>query len=171
MMAKPWDEYREAIIKLYIQEGRTLEDVRNIMKMRYNFEASIRSYRQHFDKWKVTKYNCKKRQRRRQPLDKNAPLSPPHSPSDPVVKTEESTLSASSSRRSSEQKPLPALDQPLRYSAYFHEQARARDDLQVKMERSRGPLWESAAMFRSPQVANGIVPSCVYPLASWAPLG
>lgn len=40
MMAKPWNEHRATITKLYIQEGRTLEDVRGIMKTEYNFEAS-----------------------------------------------------------------------------------------------------------------------------------
>ncbi|RSL78327.1 hypothetical protein CEP52_017641, partial [Fusarium oligoseptatum] len=65
-MAKPWKEHRQTITKLYIQEGRTLEDVRGIMKTEYNFEASIRSYRQHFDIWEIGKYNCKKRQQRQQ---------------------------------------------------------------------------------------------------------
>lgn len=40
MMAKPWNQHRETITKLYIQEGRTLEDVRGIMKTEYNFQAS-----------------------------------------------------------------------------------------------------------------------------------
>lgn len=40
MMAKPWNEHRATITKLYIQEGRTLEDVRGIMKTEHNFEAS-----------------------------------------------------------------------------------------------------------------------------------
>jgi hypothetical protein len=40
MMAKPWNEYQGTITKLYIKEGRTLKDVRNIMKLKYNFDAS-----------------------------------------------------------------------------------------------------------------------------------
>lgn len=40
MMTKPWLEYREVIVKLYINDGRTLADVRGIMKDTYGFEAS-----------------------------------------------------------------------------------------------------------------------------------
>lgn len=40
MMAKPWNEYQGTITKLYIKEGRTLKDVRDIMKLKYNFDAS-----------------------------------------------------------------------------------------------------------------------------------
>ncbi|RTE69490.1 hypothetical protein BHE90_016128 [Fusarium euwallaceae] len=61
MAVKPWNKHRGTIIKLYIKEGRTLEDVRGIMKTDYNFEASIHSYRQHFDIWAIGKYNCKRR--------------------------------------------------------------------------------------------------------------
>ncbi|KAF5242388.1 hypothetical protein FAUST_3399 [Fusarium austroamericanum] len=148
MMAKPWNEHRGTITKLYIQEGRTLEDTRNIMKDQYNFEASIRSYRQHFDIWEIGKYNCKKRdRRRRQSFAKTLPLSPPHSPSDVPGEGERSSptsTSSSMSRRSSEQKPLPVLKQPQAYTAYFYDQVRAQGDQQVKIENnSRGPLWES----------------------------
>jgi hypothetical protein len=38
-MAKPWNEHRATIIKLYIQEGKTLEDVQGIMKTEYDFKA------------------------------------------------------------------------------------------------------------------------------------
>ncbi|PTD04942.1 hypothetical protein FCULG_00002148 [Fusarium culmorum] len=148
MMAKPWNEHRGTITKLYIQEGRTLEDTRNIMKDQYNFEASIRSYRQHFDIWEIGKYNCKKRdRRRRRSLAKTLPLSPPHSPSDVPGEGERSSpisTSSSMSRRSSEQKPLPVLKQPQAYTAYFYDQVRAQGDQQVKIENNtRGPLWES----------------------------
>ncbi|KAL6352341.1 hypothetical protein LRP88_00067 [Fusarium phalaenopsidis] len=79
-MAKPWNEHRATITKLYIQEGRTLEDVRGIMKTEYNFEASIRSYRQHFDIWGIGKYNCKKSQQRRLQSLKVTPPAPLRSP-------------------------------------------------------------------------------------------
>ncbi|KAK7415779.1 hypothetical protein QQZ08_012261 [Neonectria magnoliae] len=65
MAVKPWEEHRVAIIRLYIHQARTLEDVRAIMKDEHGFEASIRSYRHHFDLWKVGKYNCKRRRQER----------------------------------------------------------------------------------------------------------
>lgn len=81
MMTKPWHEYRSAIVKLYINEGRTLQDVRGIMKAKYGFEASVRSYRQHFDLWGVGKYNCKNRDiRRRRAIARHALPSPPRTP-------------------------------------------------------------------------------------------
>ncbi|CAH0014765.1 unnamed protein product [Clonostachys rhizophaga] len=67
-MTKPWAKNRKEIVRLYIREGRTLQEVKGIMKNMHNFDASIRSYRQWFDKWDVTKYNCKKRQQRRRML-------------------------------------------------------------------------------------------------------
>ncbi|KAH7319758.1 Clr5 domain-containing protein [Stachybotrys elegans] len=83
-MTKPWKEFRQEIVRLYIQEGRTLHDVKEIMRQRHGFEASIRSYRQHFDDWGVGKYNCKKRQQRRSSitdmLSSASSSSPPKTP-------------------------------------------------------------------------------------------
>ncbi|KAF4452626.1 hypothetical protein F53441_4565 [Fusarium austroafricanum] len=177
MMAKPWNEHRGIITKLYIKEGRTLKDVRNIMKMQHNFDASIRSYRQHFDKWGIGKYTCKKRdERRRQTLIKSLSLSPPHSPSDVVVKKEEegspATSTSSMSRRSSVQKPLPVLKQPNLYPGYFQDQVRPQDDPQVKIENSRAPLWEGLDldMFRGTHVAQGMLPSLIPTLETGKPI-
>lgn len=39
-MVKPWNEFRQEISKLYKQEGRTLAEVRTIMKQRHDFDAS-----------------------------------------------------------------------------------------------------------------------------------
>ena len=39
-MVKPWNEFRQEISKLYKQEGRTLAEVRIIMKERHDFDAS-----------------------------------------------------------------------------------------------------------------------------------
>lgn len=39
-MTKPWDDYKGAIIRLYIQEGRTLDEVREIMQRDHGFDAS-----------------------------------------------------------------------------------------------------------------------------------
>ncbi|KAM0243353.1 hypothetical protein ACHAPO_000198 [Fusarium lateritium] len=168
MMAKPWNEHRQTITKLYIDEGRTLEDTRNIMRDQYNFHASIRSYRQHFDKWQIGKYNCKKRdRRRRQSLSKNLPLSPPHSPSDVPGERERSSPASSSSsmsRRSSEQKPLPVLKQPQAYTAYFYDHVRAQNDPQIKSESNgRQPLYEGLVTdsFHNSNVADGMLPSLI----------
>jgi hypothetical protein len=78
-MTKPWKEFRPEIVRLYIQEGRTLRDVQEIMKREHNFSASIRSYRQQFDQWRVGKYKCKRKSR---PVEYSAttagqPTSPP----------------------------------------------------------------------------------------------
>ncbi|RBR22613.1 uncharacterized protein FIESC28_04408 [Fusarium coffeatum] len=170
MMAKPWNEHRGTITKLYIQEGRTLEDTRNIMRIQHNFEASIRSYRQHFDIWQIGKYNCKKRdKRRRQSLGKNLPPSPPHSPSDVPYYGEDgsspvSSSSSSTSRRSSDQRPLPVLKQPQMYTAYFYDYARSQEDPQIKVENNgREPVWENidVGAFRNSQVVDGVLPSGV----------
>ncbi|KAF7552141.1 hypothetical protein G7046_g7506 [Stylonectria norvegica] len=80
MMTKPWDEFRSLITQLYIRDRLTLEAVRGIMKTKHNFEASIRSYRQHFDIWGVGKYNCKKRQLRRRSQAARALLPSPQGP-------------------------------------------------------------------------------------------
>lgn len=40
MMAKPWNEHRHIITRLYIHDGKKLEDVRVLMKEKYGFEAS-----------------------------------------------------------------------------------------------------------------------------------
>ncbi|SPJ91972.1 uncharacterized protein FTOL_13626 [Fusarium torulosum] len=166
MMAKPWSEHRGTITKLYIHEGRTLEDVRNIMKVQHNFEASIRSYRQHFDKWEIGKYNCKKRERRRRQSLSNNILSPPHSPPDVAMKREDmgSPMSSSSSmsRRSSEQKPLPTLKQPpILYPTYLQEQIRSQDELPAKAENSRGSFGGVLDMFRNTQVAPDMFSSTI----------
>ncbi|KXH59401.1 hypothetical protein CSAL01_04383, partial [Colletotrichum salicis] len=68
-MTKAWKEHRDVIARLYIKENRTLDEVREIMQQDYNFKASTRSYRQHFDQWDLSKYNCKKRTARRQSRD------------------------------------------------------------------------------------------------------
>ncbi|KAH7157734.1 Clr5 domain-containing protein [Dactylonectria estremocensis] len=85
MMAKPWDEHRQVIVRLYIKEGRTLHDVRTIMKAKHGFEASVRSYRQHFDQWRVGKYNCKKRQQRRRESTHSTRKLLPSPPRTPVT--------------------------------------------------------------------------------------
>ncbi|KAI3583491.1 Clr5 domain-containing protein [Fusarium oxysporum f. sp. albedinis] len=150
MMAKPWNEHQGTITKLYIKEGRTLKDVRNIMKLKYNFDASIRSYRQHFDIWGVGKYTCKKREeRRRRSLNKSLSLSPSQSLADVIIKQEEASSPASSSGSSSDQ-------------------MRSQDDAQTKIDASRAPLWEGLDidMLRSSQTAQAMLPS-IMPIQSY----
>ncbi|KAH7237837.1 Clr5 domain-containing protein [Fusarium solani] len=125
-MAKPWNEHRATITKLYIQEGRTLEDVQGIMKTEYNFKACIRSYRQHFDIWDIGKYNCKKRQQRRRQICNRiilpAPLCSPTALSSPSETFDygSSPVSSCASLPALEQVPLPAIRQPPRYAPSPH---------------------------------------------------
>lgn len=151
MMAKPWNEHRGTITKLYIQEGRTLEDVRGIMKTEYNFEASIRSYRQHFDMWDVGKYNCKKRKQRRRESLKRTILPSPTSSSP----GSSSPPSSCASQRSPEQLPLPALQHPPRYQPSFFETHHQLPALQsppseprIKVE-GGGSGWRDMPMYPS----------------------
>ncbi|KAF4972015.1 hypothetical protein FZEAL_9692 [Fusarium zealandicum] len=158
MMAKPWDKYRRTIIKLYINDGRTLEDVRGIMKTQYSFEASIRSYRQHFDLWGIGKYNCKKRQARRQSLNGGILPSPPHSP--PVAsETASPPPSSCGSQPSPEQRPLSGHAPRISYyDGHVHGAELARDEPRIKTE---GHGWEDMDLFRNPHVAHSMLPSCV----------
>lgn len=39
-MTKAWKDNKDEIIKLYINEGRTLQDVMNIMREKHGFVAS-----------------------------------------------------------------------------------------------------------------------------------
>lgn len=39
-MGRPWNKYKELIIKLYKYENKTLEDVMKIMREEHNFNAS-----------------------------------------------------------------------------------------------------------------------------------
>ncbi|KAH7248287.1 hypothetical protein B0J15DRAFT_562564, partial [Fusarium solani] len=92
------------------------------MKTEYNFEASIRSYRQHFDIWDIGKYNCKKRQRRQQRRHQSLRAIRPSLPSPLPSLSSSSDLSdpgpspasTCTSQRSLEQAPLPAIQQPPR---------------------------------------------------------
>ncbi|TDZ16914.1 hypothetical protein Cob_v010050 [Colletotrichum orbiculare MAFF 240422] len=80
-MTKAWKDYREVITRLYIHESKTLDEVKEIMQRDYNFKASTRSYRQRFDQWNLEKYNCKKRNDRRQ--QQTGPDSPSPNPNNP----------------------------------------------------------------------------------------
>ncbi|KAF9784851.1 hypothetical protein IL306_006737 [Fusarium sp. DS 682] len=59
MRPKAWNEHRDLITKLCMEENRNIQEVREIMRTAHNFDASIRSYRQHFDSWGFGKYDAK----------------------------------------------------------------------------------------------------------------
>ncbi|KAI8648273.1 Clr5 domain-containing protein [Fusarium keratoplasticum] len=153
-MAKPWNEHRATITKLYIQEERTLEDVRGIMKTEYNFEASIRSFRQHFYIWDIGKYNCNKRQQRRPQIRNKAILPAPLCSTTALSSSSEtfdpgsSPVSSCASLRASEQVPLPAIRQPPGYapSPHFgtHQLLALRSssppELRIKIENGGGEM-------------------------------
>ncbi|PVH86249.1 hypothetical protein DL98DRAFT_510891 [Cadophora sp. DSE1049] len=58
-MPKDWVAQKENLKKFYITEDRPLEEVREILKDRYGFDASIRSYRMKIDEWNLRKYKSK----------------------------------------------------------------------------------------------------------------
>ncbi|KAK2029299.1 hypothetical protein LX32DRAFT_367219 [Colletotrichum zoysiae] len=68
-MTKAWGDKRVEITRLYIDDNKTLNEVKAIMEQYHDFKASTRSYRQQFDKWGLAKYNCKKRTARRRSQD------------------------------------------------------------------------------------------------------
>ncbi|KAM0439919.1 hypothetical protein ACHAPT_001017 [Fusarium lateritium] len=190
-MAKPWDEHRETITRLYIQEGRTLEDVRGIMKNEYDFKASTRSYRQHFDIWQVGKYNCKKRQERRrnQTLKRTILPSPLRSPpgltsssetnSDPASSPTSSCGSHQLQRSPEQQLPLPALQHPPRYPSYLNAhqlpptvaqtepriktESGGPTSWSIKAENGGGPTsWRDVPMYQPPShPPQSVLQSCV----------
>ncbi|KAF3923336.1 hypothetical protein ABW21_db0203734 [Orbilia brochopaga] len=50
-MGKPWETYKQEIFHFYIEEGRPLAEVREILKTKYNFEACKRSYQNQIEVW------------------------------------------------------------------------------------------------------------------------
>ncbi|EQK99797.1 hypothetical protein OCS_04494 [Ophiocordyceps sinensis CO18] len=58
-MTKPFDSYRGEIVRLYIDENKTLEVVMDLMRARHCFTASRRSYMDNLKKWGVRKYKRK----------------------------------------------------------------------------------------------------------------
>ncbi|KAK6360618.1 hypothetical protein TWF730_006754 [Orbilia blumenaviensis] len=50
-MGKPWETYKQEIYHYYIEEGKPLAEVREILKMKYNFEACKRSYQNQIEVW------------------------------------------------------------------------------------------------------------------------
>jgi len=50
-MGKPWETYKDQIYHYYIEEGRPLAEVREILKRKYNFEACKRSYQNQIEVW------------------------------------------------------------------------------------------------------------------------
>ncbi|KAK6505115.1 hypothetical protein TWF481_007037 [Arthrobotrys musiformis] len=50
-MGKPWETYKQEIYHYYIEEGKPLAEVREILKAKYNFEACKRSYQNQIEVW------------------------------------------------------------------------------------------------------------------------
>ncbi|CAG8971502.1 hypothetical protein HYALB_00002086 [Hymenoscyphus albidus] len=55
-MPKDWLRHKAAIARLYIDEGRTLKEVQEILHQQYGFQASTRAYRMRIDEWALRKY-------------------------------------------------------------------------------------------------------------------
>ncbi|KAI8648877.1 Clr5 domain-containing protein [Fusarium sp. Ph1] len=178
-MAKPWDKYRDIITTLYIQDGRTLEDVQSIMKTEHNFEASIRSFRQHFSIWAIGKYNCKHRQhrQRRRPSRYRpilpAPLRNPTAlnSSSKISDIGPEPASSCASQRSLEQLPLSTTQwpPPCAQSPDFDAsglQSSSPPDLCIKIENGGGetgrmdiPMDHSTAPHPPQSMLRSCVPS------------
>ncbi|KAI1110727.1 hypothetical protein F5Y14DRAFT_427680 [Nemania sp. NC0429] len=53
--AKRWEKHKNTIRGLYIDEGKSVEEVADIMKHQYQFDANVRQYKYHFKKWDTPK--------------------------------------------------------------------------------------------------------------------
>ncbi|KAF4629496.1 hypothetical protein G7Y89_g8652 [Cudoniella acicularis] len=60
-MPKDWATHKAEVERLYIEEGRTLNEVRNILRRRHGFDASTRAYRMRFETWEIRKNKRKER--------------------------------------------------------------------------------------------------------------
>ena len=50
-----WEQYREIIKGLYLDEDKVLEDVRVTMETNYNFVATEHAYKKRLSRWKMSK--------------------------------------------------------------------------------------------------------------------
>ncbi|KAG9238036.1 Clr5 domain-containing protein [Amylocarpus encephaloides] len=55
-MPKPWSLHKAEISRLYIQEGKTLNEVRETLSRCHGFQASVRAYRMRINEWALQKY-------------------------------------------------------------------------------------------------------------------
>ncbi|KAI8633005.1 hypothetical protein F5Y19DRAFT_285198 [Xylariaceae sp. FL1651] len=53
--SRRWDYHKDTICRLYIDEGRPIEEVVSTMKHEYRFDANVRQYKYHFKKWDISK--------------------------------------------------------------------------------------------------------------------
>ncbi|KAI9902317.1 hypothetical protein N3K66_001669 [Trichothecium roseum] len=116
-MTLSWEDKKDIIIKLYIDEGKKLTEVQKIMVDYYNFHASIRSYRKQFDNWQVGKYKCTKRQHwggpsRVKENDANSPTPPPMMMEPPML-IEPPIMAPPMMHRYSQPQPPPPPPPPL----------------------------------------------------------
>ncbi|KAI1372771.1 hypothetical protein F4677DRAFT_431474 [Hypoxylon crocopeplum] len=52
---KRWDCHKDTIKSLYIDEGRSVENIATTMKSEYRFDANVRQYKYYFKKWGIFK--------------------------------------------------------------------------------------------------------------------
>ncbi|PMD42379.1 hypothetical protein L207DRAFT_310323 [Hyaloscypha variabilis F] len=69
-MTFSWGDVKDEIERLYMKEGKSLDEVRDILKERRNFNPSVRAYKDKFEEWGYKKYN----RRRREPLTQTRDL-------------------------------------------------------------------------------------------------
>lgn len=60
-MPKDWAKYKAEVHRLYIVEEKTVYQVRDTLREKHGFNASVRAYRMHFDEWGMKKYKATKR--------------------------------------------------------------------------------------------------------------
>ena len=72
-----WESHRHTIIQLYMREGRTLNEVMQIMRTQHSFDATVKMYVSRFVLWDVEKNNPA---RRMMTLKQGPFEEPPHLP-------------------------------------------------------------------------------------------
>jgi hypothetical protein len=61
--SRDWESHRHTIIRLYMNEDRTLKDVMQIMRTQHSFNATVKMYKSRIAKWDVRKYmTCAERE-------------------------------------------------------------------------------------------------------------
>ncbi|KAL5327859.1 hypothetical protein ACEPPN_005565 [Leptodophora sp. 'Broadleaf-Isolate-01'] len=102
-MPKNWSDHEAEIRRLYIDDGRTLKDVRDIMSAKFDFNASeyrIRAYRMRFDDlgWKKNKSGKTRRDQKNTSRNLRAEtVSSTPEPMEPVFPLEETSKDPQSS--------------------------------------------------------------------------
>ncbi|KAL8393144.1 hypothetical protein RB595_003079 [Gaeumannomyces hyphopodioides] len=138
-MTKTWDKHKPAIVALYKAENRPLHEVQTIMRERFNFEASIRAYRTRFGKWKLHKYNARRRHSvatyLAQPrLEKTSP-----SPPSPDLPRSISRTNVPRNMSMPSLPTIPTTNQPVQYSNYLSSDSSGLPSPPIKFENQYRP--------------------------------